>query len=82
MNPPDDSYNESIIKERIKSMREEEIIDFIRTDVIPNLNSLADRLEGYISESTQEGEHGEFTGDSSRPPEISQRDSRGDYRSG
>lgn len=60
-----DEFNESIIQERVKSMREEEIIDFIRTDVIPNLNSLADRLESYISDSNQEGERREFTGDSS-----------------
>ena len=60
---PHEQFNEAEIQERIKSMREEEIIDFIRTDVIPNLNSLADRLEGYISESKREGDTGVESGD-------------------
>jgi hypothetical protein len=46
---------EKNIQERIKVMREEEIVDFIRVDVIPQLESLATRLEHWMEEDKGQG---------------------------
>lgn len=50
------SSEEKTVQERIKEMREEELVDFIRVDVIPQLESLASRLESYVDQNRNQGQ--------------------------
>lgn len=61
------STDEDKIQERIAEMREEELVNFIRVDVIPQLESLASRLEQYMENNQGQGPYGGSTTISGNP---------------
>lgn len=36
-------------EQALRQMKEEEIIDYISSDILPSLNRLTDRLEAYVN---------------------------------
>jgi hypothetical protein len=49
-----DAINELEVRRRVKEMRDEELVDFVR-DTIVRLDALADRLESFADRTTELG---------------------------